>query len=35
MSQNLYKKLFEFEQGREGFFGEFGGAFIPKKIFSG
>lgn len=30
MSQNLFQKLFEFEPGREGFYGEFGGAFIPE-----
>jgi tryptophan synthase beta chain len=26
----MFKELFEFEQGREGFFGEFGGAYIPE-----
>lgn len=26
----MYKELYEFEQGREGFFGEFGGAYIPE-----
>ncbi len=26
----MYQELFEFEQGREGFFGEFGGAYIPE-----
>ena len=30
MQQGLLQKLFEFEQGREGFFGEFGGAYIPE-----
>ena len=26
----MFDQLFEFEEGREGFFGEFGGAFIPE-----
>jgi len=26
----MYQELFEFEQDREGFFGEFGGAYIPE-----
>ena len=26
----MYQELFEFPEGREGFFGEFGGAFIPE-----
>ena len=26
----MFKELFEFEQGREGFFGQFGGAYIPE-----
>jgi len=26
----MFQELFEFEQGREGFFGEFGGAYIPE-----
>lgn len=30
MKQGLLQKLFEFEQGREGFYGEFGGAYIPE-----
>jgi tryptophan synthase beta chain len=30
MSDKSFKKLFEFEKGREGFYGDFGGAFIPE-----
>jgi tryptophan synthase beta chain len=30
MSNQMFKQLFEFESGREGFFGEFGGAYIPE-----
>jgi len=30
MSKNTFQQLFEFEVGREGFYGEFGGAFIPE-----
>lgn len=30
MSQHQLQQLFEFEAGREGFFGEFGGAYIPE-----
>lgn len=30
MSQSQLQQLFEFETGREGFFGEFGGAYIPE-----
>jgi len=30
MKQGLLNKIFEFEPGREGFFGEFGGAYIPE-----
>lgn len=26
----MFNQLFEFETGREGFFGEFGGAYIPE-----
>ena len=32
MSDNSFKKLFEFEKGREGFYGDLGGAFIPEII---
>lgn len=30
MTQGLFQKLFEFEHDRVGFFGEFGGAYIPE-----
>ncbi|MBF8270551.1 MAG: Tryptophan synthase beta chain, partial [Gammaproteobacteria bacterium] len=30
MKKNTFQQLFEFEPGREGFFGEFGGAYIPE-----
>ena len=30
MKQGLLQQLFEFEQGREGFFGDYGGAYIPE-----
>ncbi len=30
MTNQMFNQLFEFETGREGFFGEFGGAYIPE-----
>ena len=30
MQKNTFQRLFEFEPGREGYFGEFGGAYIPE-----
>ncbi len=30
MKNHIFNQLFEFETGREGFFGEFGGAYIPE-----
>jgi tryptophan synthase beta chain len=30
MTNPMFKQLFEFESGREGFYGEFGGAYIPE-----
>jgi len=30
IKKGLFEQLFEFEEGREGFFGEFGGAYIPE-----
>jgi tryptophan synthase beta chain len=30
MTDRLFQQLFEFPDGREGFFGDFGGAFIPE-----
>ncbi|MFQ5661179.1 MAG: tryptophan synthase subunit beta [Gammaproteobacteria bacterium] len=32
MSQNLFQQLFEFPEGREGFYGSFGGAYIPEVL---
>src|SRR3989304_5337976 len=30
MSMNRFEELFQFEPGREGFYGEYGGAYIPE-----
>ncbi|MEX2353371.1 MAG: tryptophan synthase subunit beta, partial [Gammaproteobacteria bacterium] len=30
MTDRLFQQLFEFPEGKDGFYGEFGGAFIPE-----